>query len=156
MAMKAINKSADQLANAGAMRDARSEASAESTARMAPTPKSAAAMAPATAAPAPGTLRRAREVEVGSPTVLFMEAVRTGHTGTMQKLLEQGVAVNTRDDNGNTALMLAVRHRQAAAVRKLLAMGADTTLVNSEGLTAPRLANQLGLADMAHLLQSPR
>jgi Meckel syndrome type 1 protein len=140
-APKLVGKVANQLAGAGAMRDAKSATQAESAARMAP----AAAMAPA-----------ARTVGASPAAALFMEAVRTGHIDAMQKLLAQGVAVNTRDDYGNTALMLAVRHHQTAAVRKLLALGADTTLVNDEGLTALQLANQLGLADMVQLLQPPQ
>ena len=140
-------------------------ASAESVARMTPGARATAVMAPAAPAPAAaavaaaaasGTPRLAREMEASSATALFMEAVRTGQPETIQRLLVQGVAVNTRDDNGNTALMLAVRHRQVAAVRTLLAMGADTSLVNHDGLTALQFANQLGLADMAQLLQAPR
>lgn len=93
---------------------------------------------------------------MGSAAALFLEAARTGNMPALQEQLAQGMAVNTRDPNGNTALMLAVRHRQAAAVRKLLDSGADTTLLNKDGSTALHLANQMGFADMAQLLQAPR
>ena len=148
-APRSVSKAADQVASAGAVGDAKSGASVD------PHGRGATPAMPAAAAP-PGTPRRAREMDAGTATALFLEAVRAGRVETMQKLLAQGVAINARDDRGNTALMVAVRQRQAPAVRKLLDMGADTTLVNEEGLTALGLASSLGLADMVKLLQAPR
>ncbi len=52
--------------------------------------------------------------------------------------------------------MLAVTHQQAPTVRKLLAIGADPSLVNHEGLSALQLAKRLELVDMVKLLQTPR
>ena len=95
-------------------------------------------------------------MQSATPSALFLDAARTGNTEALQQLLAQGVAINTRDANGNTALTVAVRQRQAPIVRALLEMGADTRLTNREGLTALQLANQLGLADMVELLQASR
>lgn len=85
----------------------------------------------------------------------FLHAARVGHIATIHKLLAQGVAVDARDDGGNTALMLAVTHRQAQVVRKLLDSGADASLVNASGLTALQLAKQQGFADIVQLLLPP-
>lgn len=156
MAATAVNKTANQLASAGSMRDAKSEAGAESAARMAPTARPATAMAPPAPAPMPAVPRRMNTTGVEAATTEFMEAARNGRTESLQKLLAQGVAINGRDDNSNTALMLAVRHGQAAAVRKLLALGADASLTNHEGMTALQIATQLGLLDMVQLLQAPQ
>ena len=92
----------------------------------------------------------------GTATEQFLQAARSGQVETLQRLLAQGVAINTRDNKGNTALMLAVTHRQLPAVRILLDSGADPALVNNEGLTALRLARQMELPDMVQLLQTPR
>jgi hypothetical protein len=151
---------ADSMANTGASRDAkRSTSNTESTLRAAP----AAAMAPVAPAPAvtamaapPAAQLRARDAGVAPAAAQFLDAVRTGQLDATQRLLAQGVAINTRDDQGNTALMLAVRHQQVPMARKLLEWGADASLLNHEGKNALQLANQLGLADMAQLLQTPR
>ena len=79
----------------------------------------------------------------------FLAAVQTGQTDTVQQLLAQGMPVNARFDNGNTALMLAVIHRQEELVKFLLSQGADTSLVNQQGMTAVQIANQMGFADIA-------
>ena len=79
----------------------------------------------------------------------FLAAVQTGQTDTVQQLLAQGMPVNARFDNGNTALMLAVIHRQEELVKLLLSQGADTSLVNQQGMTAVQIANQMGFADIA-------
>ncbi len=169
MVSKSDNKLADQYAGAAAPREARTQGIAESVARAAPVarpatpaPAAPAAIAPpapaiaAAPAPPPGTPQRARQMEAVTPTALYLEAARTGNTETLQKLLTQGVAINARDDTGNTALMVAVRHRQASVVRTLLDAGADTRLTNHDGMTALQIADQLGLANMAQLLQPPR
>ena len=85
----------------------------------------------------------------------FLHAARVGNIATIHKLLAQGVAVDARDDGGNTSLMLAVTHRQAQVVRKLLDSGADASLVNASGLTALQLAKQQGFADIVQLLLPP-
>lgn len=167
------NRATGNLASAGGMRDAHKEARAEALPRAAaPMVKSAAAPAALATAPppppapaavaappgdvAPAIAARVRPTQVNPAAAQFLEAARSGQTETMERLLSQGISVNTRDDGGNTALMLAVTHQQGPAVRRLLAMGADPSLVNREGFSALQLANRLALADMAKLLQTPR
>ncbi len=156
---KASGRAAEQIASADVERDARTETRAESLARAAPVAPAAPAVAAAAAPPPPPAAdaqRRARGLTAGTTTLQFLEAARTGDLASLHALVAQGVAINSRDSSGNTALMLAVRHRQGAAVRKLLDMGADTALRNQEGQTALRMAEQAGAADIVQLLQIPR
>lgn len=151
---------ADTVANTGASRDTkRNTSNAESALRPAPSAAMAPAAPPAPAATAmaapPAAQLRARDAAVAPAAAQFLDAVRTGQLEAVQKLLAQGVAINTRDDQGNTALMLAVRHQQVPVARKLLDWGADASLLNQEGKTALQIANQLGLADMVQVLQAP-
>ena len=103
--------------------------------------------------PSPSEMRSARESLVSNPAMAqFLDAVQSGRVDAVQRMLGNGIALNTRFDNSNTALMLAVVHQQAQVVQLLLNLGADTALVNQQGLTALQIANQLGYADMARLL----
>lgn len=121
-----------------------------------PAPSVAAATANISAAPLPESHQRARQMPATTPSTVFLEAARLGKNEVLQQLLAQGVDIDTRDDTGNTALMLAVRHRQVSVVRTLLASGANTRLTNHDGMNALQLANGLGLTDMVQLLQSPQ
>lgn len=150
---KVTSKATGHVASTESLRDAKSEVT---MAPAAPTP-AAPAFAAAAPPPPPAAPRHAREMAAGIVAKApFLDAVRSGHTETVQKLLTQGVAINARDENGNTALMVAVAHRHTPLVRMLLDRGADPALVNQEGLTALRLASQMGLADMVQLLQTSR
>jgi ankyrin repeat protein len=62
-------------------------------------------------------------------------AASTGATATVQRLLELGFAVDTRDDQGATALLRAcgAGHREVAAC--LLDAGADASLAARSGVT---------------------
>ncbi|MES2581094.1 MAG: ankyrin repeat domain-containing protein [Pseudomonadota bacterium] len=156
---KMSNNTSDQIASAEtSARDGRSETREQSIMRAPAAPTAPAATAAPAAAPPPPPLadtnRRAREMLVGTATEQFLQAARGGQVETIHRLLTQGVAINARDDRGNTALMLAVTHRQAPAVRALLNRGADPALVNQEGLTALRLASQMDMTDMVLLLQT--
>jgi ankyrin repeat protein len=68
----------------------------------------------------------------------------TRQVQTIQCLLDAGAAINARDKNGATALHRAVRTRSAAAVKYLLARGADPILKNESesGSTPLHLAVQ--------------
>ena len=118
-----------------------------------PAPAMAAPAPPATAA-APGTLRDRADAETSAPLALrFLVAVRNGRLHDLDALLAQGASVNTRDDSGNTALMIALGERQVATARKLLERGADANLVNREGVNALQVAVRMDLPEMVKLLQ---
>lgn len=168
-ATSSYNQAADQLASAGPAHDAKREgaradvatgaalpaAPAAALAPPPPPPAAAVAAAPAVAAPPMAQLRARGVVPAATTTTRLMDAVRAGQVDAIDQLIAQGIDVNTRDDSGNTALMVAVNHRQATTVRKLLDLGADRTLPNREGYTALQLAQRLGYADIARLLQVP-
>ena len=156
------SKATEQFADASARVDAKREVRAESSGRMAQSNRSPAltpatppvmAAPPAYSAPAPAPSPAPATAKDVAPTAIpLLDAARTGNTTALQELLAQGAPINARDDNGNTALMLAVRYRHATTVRKLLDLGADTGLLNHEGLTALQIAQQMGFADIAETL----
>lgn len=159
-AEKQSHTAAEQIARADtAVPETRNEARDESAVRAAPAPIAPAATPPTVVAAAPAVTDSSRSRQamvVSTAAAQFLQAARGGQVETLQRLLAQGVAINTRDDKGNTALMLAVTYRQPNVVRILLDRGADPALVNDEGWTALRLASQLDMPDMVQLLQTPR
>lgn len=61
---------------------------------------------------------------------MTMDLAREGKTRELLEFLDHGLAVDTRDAQGNTALMLAAYHGHAATVGALIARGADVDLRN--------------------------
>jgi ankyrin repeat protein len=82
----------------------------------------------------------------GSTALMF--AAGHGHTGVVEALLQEGAMVNSRDDGGYTALMMASLD-QLAVVRALLEKGADVNAVAKDGVTALALASKNSSPDSA-------
>jgi ankyrin repeat protein len=76
----------------------------------------------------------AREGSVGRQALL--KACALGKNDTVQMLLNSGVPVDTRDDSGNTVLMLAAGMGRLEIVRALLAAGANPAATSEQGVTA--------------------
>ena len=76
----------------------------------------------------------------------------TDHLDVVKALLRAGAPVNTRDDAGETALMLAAEVGNVKAVKRLLKAGADRTLLNKEGKSATDLARENGHEAVVALL----
>src|SRR4051794_11743986 len=57
----------------------------------------------------------------------LIEAIQNGNVKVAKTLIKHGADVDARDDQGQTALMMAVRRRQSEAVDLLLSNGADTS-----------------------------
>ena len=72
--------------------------------------------------------------KVGSPQALRL-AAETGDLKRLQRILDQSTDVNSRDDAGRTALLLATLHGQTQAVEFLLAHGANPNTADTEGVT---------------------
>ncbi|MFD6949639.1 hypothetical protein A6A08_07180 [Nocardiopsis sp. TSRI0078] len=66
---------------------------------------------------------------------LAMDLAREGRTEELLEFLDHGLPVDTRDEQGNTLVMLAAYHGQEAAVRALIDRGADIDLRNDRDQT---------------------
>ena len=79
-------------------------------------------------------------------------AVEANNTGDIAKLLARGADPNTPDEQGNTLLMIAVRHKNAELVDMLVNAGAKLNLRNRHGETAIMLASYKGLGNIVETL----
>jgi hypothetical protein len=114
-------------------------------------------------APAAETARRSPASSIGSPLSAraqaspLQAAADRGDVETLRRLLDGAAPpVDAPDAAGRTALLHAVLAQRPAAVRLLLAAGADPARADRAGLT-PRAAAQAGAnAEIAALLAAPR
>ncbi len=67
---------------------------------------------------------------------------------SVKSLLENGVDVNARNDDGVTALMLAVRYGYEKIAKLLLEKNADVNAQDQDGNTALDLASDLEIRKM--------
>jgi RNA polymerase primary sigma factor len=83
---------------------------------------------------------------------LFRLAIRSGAADAIALHIQRGEPVNGRDGAGLTPLMLAAMHNQLGVCVRLLDIGADPALVDSDGRTALVLAAAHGHSAVAALL----
>jgi ankyrin repeat protein len=74
----------------------------------------------------------------------MISAVKLGDTGTVVRLLNRGMDVNTSDREGNTLIMLAVREKHPGLVRLFIQQRAKVNARNMHGDSALRLAAYQG------------
>lgn len=91
----------------------------------------------------------ARFVELQS---LALDSARAGDTAVLAPMLEAGLAVNLRDEKGNTLLMLASYHGHLETVTCLLKGGADPDARNDREQTPLAGVAFKGNLAMARLL----
>ena len=96
--------------------------------------------------------RTARARLVPTPSSL-QSAAGLGDARRAAVLLDQGVAVDARDQDGRTPLMLAVVQGRLEVVRLLLARGADPNAADNDGRTPLQQARDRNLRDIAALLE---
>ena len=84
----------------------------------------------------------------GSAALMF--ASKHGHTPVVEALLAKGADVNSKDEGGYTALIMASLD-QLAVVKLLLAKGADVNAVAKNGTTALTLASKNASPDSASI-----
>ncbi len=73
--------------------------------------------------------------QTGRVIALAMDLAREGRTEELLEFLDHGLPVDSRDEQGNTLVMLAAYHGQEAAVRALVDRGADVDLRNDRDQT---------------------
>jgi len=83
----------------------------------------------------------------------LFKAAGGGDVAQVQQLLAQGVNVDARDANGDTALLWAADKGQAAAAQLLIADGANINAKGDRDLTALILAQDEGHPAVTKLLK---
>jgi hypothetical protein len=129
----------------------------------APTAAPAAATAPAATPVAPAPEIAPRHTSLNAARVAdlkntpqpgaLLSAAASGDTTHTAALLNQGAALEARDDAGRTPLMLAVMQHKPEVVRLLLDRGADPNVADSAGRTPLQQAKQENLREIAALLE---
>jgi ankyrin repeat protein len=87
----------------------------------------------------PLSLRKVRAGDVHETQPIradLVTAVRDADAQAVRKLIDNGAAVNARDADGNTPLILASFYASPKCVEHLLEMGADANAANKAGVTA--------------------
>jgi ankyrin repeat protein len=84
----------------------------------------------------------------------LQQSARAGDLQQLERLLRQGAPLNAADPAGRTPLILAVMQGHTAVVQRLLAAGANTALIDKDGLNALQHARRLGLDGIAHLIET--
>ena len=82
----------------------------------------------------------------------LMRAARDGNTERVKELIDQGVDINRRDDNGRTALVFAVINTHYETMKVLLEYGADVNAKSNKGGTALMAAASAGDLRMVQAL----
>lgn len=96
-------------------------------------------------------LKRGAQVNMGGWTPMHYAAV-SGRTDVLALLLEHHAYIDAPSANGTTPLMMAAREGRMAAVKLLVAEGADPSLRNEAGLGAPEYLARRGDAAEARWL----
>lgn len=71
----------------------------------------------------------------------WFDAAVFGKNAILKWLLDNGISIDDADDSGNTALMLAAKHKNSQTVKMLLEAGAHADLANADGKTATDLTD---------------
>ena len=88
----------------------------------------------------------------GGPAAELFSAAERGDLAAIDRLLAQGVDVNSKDARGETALMKAAEQGQSLAVHALLARKADVNARGNEGHTALMYAAFAGQVEAVQAL----
>jgi ankyrin repeat protein len=93
--------------------------------------------------------------DVNGTVKIFALAAEMGQVGVVDALLEFGVAVDTRDEEGRTPLSLAAeRTSYTAVLRRLIANGADVESQDRQGNTPLFYALSVGREENIEILTS--
>ena len=84
----------------------------------------------------------------------LLDAIASSDVDTIQKLIQSGLDLNERDENGSTALHWAAANGTTPVIDCLLQNGADVAVKDSEGRTPSMVAQAAGRKDSAALIVS--
>jgi uncharacterized protein len=109
--------------------------------------------------PAPGGnalgIGEPRAPEAFTLELRFLDAARRGDRPTLERALARGVSIETKDDLGRTALLLAVRDAESLElVRFLREQGASVDVPDVAGRAAISFAAESGRVDIVRELAS--
>jgi uncharacterized protein len=71
------------------------------------------------------------EEQTNQLVVIVTDLAREGRTEELLEFFDHGLPIDVRDQEGNTALMLAAYHGRTETVRALIGRGADVDLRNA-------------------------
>ena len=94
-----------------------------------------------------------KDYSVLEPDAAMLKAAKEGVLGTILNLRDQGVSINSEDEEGNSPMMLAVKSGYLGAVRSLYHIGANINHHNRRGETALGLAKASEASDIVNSLQ---
>ncbi|KAI2653555.1 Ankyrin repeat, SAM and basic leucine zipper domain-containing protein 1 [Labeo rohita] len=89
-----------------------------------------------------------------SSMTCLMLAARDGYCQVINLLVSHGAELNFQNDNGLTALTIAVQYGREAAVLKLLQLGADKYIKTKTGKTAADMAKVFNYPEISRILHS--
>jgi ankyrin repeat protein len=92
---------------------------------------------------------------IGDPDEELLRAATSGDADRAALALRAGAHLEARDSRRRTALLLAATHDRVAVARLLVAMGADPTVADRDGMTALEQARANGYTRIASVLASP-
>jgi hypothetical protein len=96
---------------------------------------------------------RVRSARAKAEPSKLLLAAASGDTLKVQALMDQGAALNERDERGRTPLMLAVIDGRREVVRLLLDRGADPNAADHSGRTPLQMARQANSREIATMLE---
>jgi ankyrin repeat protein len=96
---------------------------------------------------------RVRSARAKAEPSKLLSAAASGDTLKVQALMDQGAALNERDERGRTPLMLAVIDGRREVVRLLLDRGADPNAADHSGRTPLQMARQANSREIATMLE---
>ncbi len=86
-------------------------------------------------------------------TQLLIVAAKLGKNKIAESVLNEGIDINIKDENGMTPLMWAAYHCNLNTVGFLLNKGADVNVKNESGYTALKLSEESLYPEIAELLK---
>jgi hypothetical protein len=91
-------------------------------------------------------------ISVRNQMIQLYEGFHERYNGIMELLISKGADVNSKNNSGNTPLLVAISGGNKEMVSLLISKGADVNSMNNLGKTPLVLAKNLGKTDIAELL----